>query len=378
MYSNDQIMEFFNQSCSSEYFNSNPDEVVITDKFGFIQETLNLKKAKSINLSDNSTRDSISDFQGMSGLSKSQFQISVEKQSPSSSNSQEDLKRENVRVQKWMDMLQTDPKMKQYKTYKRRPDKYLDGKDKSQYYQSLIAQQGDRYNIKTIFKDVTRTFTDHTFFKDRFGKGQKTLFCVLKALSLHDPEIGYMQGMGYMAGMFLTQLDEEDAFACMIALHYGPTNHREYFKTKMPGLARAYYIHLTLMKKFMPKLFQHLLDNSITPQLYSTQWFMTIFSSSLPHECILRIWDIYLVEGRKIQYRVALALLKLVQQEILAQNMEMDMIYVNIKKIVEKINPDTLIQTAMTFSFTNRKLRKIDYEYENKPNKEIIKYCLMS
>ena len=36
MYCNDEIMEFFNQSRSSEYIRPEKNEVVITDKFGFV------------------------------------------------------------------------------------------------------------------------------------------------------------------------------------------------------------------------------------------------------------------------------------------------------------------------------------------------------
>jgi hypothetical protein len=39
---------------------------------------------------------------------------------------------------------------------------------------------------------VSRTFPKHVFFKDKFGLGQKALFCVLKALSLAEPDTGYV------------------------------------------------------------------------------------------------------------------------------------------------------------------------------------------
>ena len=33
---------------------------------------------------------------------------------------------------------------------------------------------------------------EHVFFRDRFGVGQKALFCVLKAVALHEPDTGYV------------------------------------------------------------------------------------------------------------------------------------------------------------------------------------------
>ena len=43
--------------------------------------------------------------------------------------------------------------------------------------------------------------------------------------------------------------------------------------------------------------------------MYATQWFITLFSYSLPFDVVLRIWDVAMLEGTKAIFRVALALL---------------------------------------------------------------------
>lgn len=42
--------------------------------------------------------------------------------------------------------------------------------------------------------------------------GQESLFRVLKAYSLHDLEVGYCQGMAFVAGILLMYLPQEPAF----------------------------------------------------------------------------------------------------------------------------------------------------------------------
>jgi hypothetical protein len=86
---------------------------------------------------------------------------------------------------------------------------------------------------------------------------------------------------------------------------------REMFLPKMPGLAKAFYVHLSLTKKYFPKLHAHFLTQKFEPSMYGSQWFMTIFAVTLPYECIIRIWDILIVEGPKMIYRVALAIFKI-------------------------------------------------------------------
>ena len=85
-------------------------------------------------------------------------------------------------------------------------EQYL-GKDKSILFQNLLEQEGEKKCIISIFKDVSRTFPRHVFFKERFGVGQKSLFNVLKAISIQVNDAGYVQGMGYMVAVLLTYMD---------------------------------------------------------------------------------------------------------------------------------------------------------------------------
>jgi hypothetical protein len=56
--------------------------------------------------------------------------------------------------------------------------------------------------------------------------------------------------------------------------------------------------------------------------MYCTHWFNTIFAYSLPFEHLLRVWDVFLLEGMKTVFRVGLALLASGQDHLLAQPFE--------------------------------------------------------
>lgn len=49
----------------------------------------------------------------------------------------------------------------------------------------------------------------------------------------------------------------------------------------------------------------------LDPVLYSTEWFMSIFSRSLPWATVLRVWDMFFFEGVKVLFKVALSVLNL-------------------------------------------------------------------
>lgn len=48
-----------------------------------------------------------------------------------------------------------------------------------------------------------RTFPDHKYYKDALGVGQLSLFNLLKAYSILDPELGYCQGLGFICAVLL-------------------------------------------------------------------------------------------------------------------------------------------------------------------------------
>ena len=76
---------------------------------------------------------------------------------------------------------------------------------------------------------VDRTFPSHPYFTTSFQDGQKGLYNVLHAYSVADEEVGYCQGMSYIAGIFLIHVS-------LNVLPYSGTGHHG---TRSHGLSRA-------------------------------------------------------------------------------------------------------------------------------------------
>ena len=58
---------------------------------------------------------------------------------------------------------------------------------------ALEGQKGEEEVIDQIHKDLDRQFPNHEMFALRGGLGQTNLLRILKAFSIHRPEIGYCQ-----------------------------------------------------------------------------------------------------------------------------------------------------------------------------------------
>lgn len=56
-----------------------------------------------------------------------------------------------------------------------------------------------------------------------------------------------------------------------------------------------------LLHKVSPTAHRHLKKHNLEPILYMTEWFMCAFSRTLPWASVLRIWDMFLCEGKMLE-----------------------------------------------------------------------------
>ena len=68
-------------------------------------------------------------------------------------------------------------------------------------YDLLLKQLTSQQHA--ILIDLGRPFPNHPYFSSPLGPGQLALFNLLKAYSLLDHEVGYCQGLSFVAGVLL-------------------------------------------------------------------------------------------------------------------------------------------------------------------------------
>lgn len=133
---------------------------------------------------------------------------------------------------------------------------------------------------------------------------------MLRAYSKHNKKIGYVQGMGFISALLLTYMEEETAFWILNSLII-KYKMEGFYLLNFPGLEKSFYIMLSLLKKHVPKVYDIFKKYNLHPSMYASQWFITIFAVNLKFDILVRIFDVFLLEGQKILYRFALGILKL-------------------------------------------------------------------
>lgn len=100
-----------------------------------------------------------------------------------------------------------------------------------------------------------------------------------------------------------------------------------YFARNLHALLADVEVFHGLMQSRLPNLYTHLSrlrlqENDSTEgkgssheppliNVFTIQWFLTMFAMCLPYDCVLRLWDCILLEGSEIVLRAGLAVWKL-------------------------------------------------------------------
>ncbi|KAL8171571.1 hypothetical protein V2J09_023375 [Rumex salicifolius] len=230
-------------------------------------------------------------------------------------------------------------------------------------YQQLVLYETSACELD-IIRDISRTFPSHVFFQQRHGPGQRSLYNVLKAYSVFDRNVGYVQGMGFIVGLLLLYMSEEDAFWLLVALLKGVVHApmEGLYVSGMPLVQQYLFQFENLVKEQLPKLGEHLSAEMINPSMYASQWFITVFSYSFPFNLALRIWDVFLYEGIKIVFRAGLALLKSCHDELV--KLPFEKLIQGLRSFPKEVmDPDKLLPLAYSFRIS-RQLEVYRLEYE--------------
>eukprot|EP00057_Strongylocentrotus_purpuratus_P025668 XP_011680142.1 PREDICTED: TBC1 domain family member 30 [Strongylocentrotus purpuratus] len=181
-----------------------------------------------------------------------------------------------------------------------------------------------------IVKDLHRTGCSG-FCGQGAEEDRVVLKRVLLAYARWNKSVGYCQGFNVIAALILEVMErmEDDALKVMIFLidHVLPDS---YFANNLRALSVDMAVFRELLHFKLPDLAQHLdklqksandgLSGSYEPPLtnvFTMQWFLTLFATCLPKKLVLRVWDTLFLEGSEVLLRVALAIWAKLAQPLL-------------------------------------------------------------
>ncbi|TRY59301.1 hypothetical protein DNTS_033541 [Danionella cerebrum] len=201
------------------------------------------------------------------------------------------------------------------------------------YYDSLLKIEHDSKLEEVIRADMHRTFPDNIQFRVSSQPClQNALFNILLAYGHHNKDVGYCQGMNFIAGyLLIITKDEEKSFWLLDALLSRILT--DYYTPNMLGLRVDQEVLGELVKMKVPAVWETMKRHDVMWTLVVSRWFICLYVDILPVETVLRIWDCLFFEGSKILFRVALTLIRH-HQTLISQSQSLPEICERFKQII--------------------------------------------
>lgn len=222
----------------------------------------------------------------------------------------------------------------------------------SEYIMNM--EESERSAHKAISLDLPRTFPELTFFHAEGSHYEHALRDVLEAFLYLKPDLGYSQGMSFVAAVLLLYMDPYESFCCFSNMLLYKSCFLNFFRIKMPEVKCYLLVHDKFVEEEMPTLFTHFKTHGIDSDLYMINWVMSLYCRALRLDLVTRIWDLYVLDGDIAIFRSALGILRLFMNQLLAMKFE-EMAYFLSHIPSEQINADELLQSIRSVRIVTRK-----------------------
>lgn len=128
------------------------------------------------------------------------------------------------------------------------------------------------------------------------------------------------------------------------------------YYSNLLGVLIDIQVFKTIISNRLPKLCNHLKLFNFDLDLLLTKWFICLFVNHLPLDAELAVWDLFMIKGSSVLFRVGITLFQLMSDDIMGANDYGD-IFMIVEKYGQKVDRDTLLKAL----FVGIKNKEIDF-----------------
>ena len=212
-----------------------------------------------------------------------------------------------------------------------------------------------------INRDINRTFYTEKFVE---GNGKKMLINILTALAFIRPEIGYCQGMNFIAGALINFIDNEEKCFWIFLSFIDNIEMNFLYLKNMPDYSIRVYQLNSFIKEYFPELATHFKKNQINPDVFFSKWILTIFSNYLPFEVLYKVWDVFIFDKWKAIFKFSLLILNSMKDKLITMDL------ITFSKFIKEnknnsnfINFDEFSKHYKDYKITNRQLNELREDF---------------
>ncbi|KAE8910755.1 hypothetical protein PF005_g33 [Phytophthora fragariae] len=184
------------------------------------------------------------------------------------------------------------------------------------YYANLVkvAETMETETFRQIELDIDRTF-GHSGTTICSEAGRDQLRRILRAYSLHNPSVGYCQGLNFIVAFLMLMADEEVVFWLLSV--FCEDLYPGYYSPAMADIQRDMRVLKQLIAEELPQLDDFTAEVGLPLELLGSQWLLCLFTTTFPSETAFRIFDCIFTEGSFFVFPVIMAHLRQLEPTLL-------------------------------------------------------------
>ena len=212
-------------------------------------------------------------------------------------------------------------------------------------YNTKVTQNDIIKHIDKLIKKYSNLIHDEEKFK-------KDIFTLIRCFCLHRPDIIYCHQIAYIATIFyLNSQNTYNAFYSFCNVVIPSYLFKFIIKDEIYIHNFSDFFH-QILKKNSPDLNNYFKEIGVNIDYIFHKWIENLFVKTFQYDIVLRIWDNFFLKGEIFVFEVSLAILKILEEEILQLKKSEEIIDL-LKIFPVKYNEDSLFDTIDKISISN-------------------------
>jgi len=271
---------------------------------------------------------------------------------------------QEVRPDAWKYLMYYYP---MHSTYKDR-DIMKDEKRKSYelLHEKRLSLSGDDYETFwrkvqfTVDKDVVRTDRSHPYYAGQDNPNIQKMRSILLNYAIHNPQMGYTQGMSDLVAPVLATLhDEVDSFWCFVGLM-----EASMFATTPTddSMDKSLNFLRELLRIILPEFYMHCLCQDYDLDLlFAHRWLVLCFKREFIFHEVLKIWEACWARYQTDYFHIFLcvAVVSLYGEVCLEKKMDSDEILQYFTDMATKFDGSAVLKEGRAILYKFRQLNRI-------------------
>ena len=210
--------------------------------------------------------------------------------------------------------------------------------NKSNYnYKKISLQANEDKNLNNIL-DIIQLDVNRTHFNTDKEKKRNIIKNVLISLAYSYPEVSYCQGMNYIASFLLESTNDEEKSFDIFSSILNKTEYSNLALNEFNLMKKYFYVFERLICIYLPELYTAFKRNNISTNYFISPWFITLYTHSYNGnntKILMRIFDLFILDGWLAIIRIGLILLKYYQNDLFSMEFE-ELLHFLINELKEK------------------------------------------